>query len=85
MNQRYRSWIPGIIFWVLFLLSLALGKRYAWLDTVWCLAWMMVLFVAAIVVTFETVGRSQRDRKDYVGHMGVAVPRWIVRIFGGDD
>jgi uncharacterized membrane protein len=85
MKQRYRSWIPGIVFWVLFLVSLALGKRYSWLDTVWNLVWLSVLFVIAIVVTFETVRKSDRDRRDYVGHMGVPVPRWVVRLFGGDD
>ena len=30
-----RSWIPGIVFWVLFLGSLALAERYPWLDTIW--------------------------------------------------
>ena len=84
-RPRYRSWIPGIVFWMLFLGSLALGERYAWLDTVWYLTWMLVLFVVAVVVAVETVRKSQSDPRDYVGHMGVAVPRWIVRLFSGDD
>lgn len=47
-----RSWIPGIVFWVLFLGSLALAERHPWLDTIWYAAWMLfLLVVGAYAVT----------------------------------
>jgi hypothetical protein len=76
-----RSWIPGIVFWVLFLGSLALGKRYPWLDTAWYAAWMLFLFVVGIYAVVQ-IFRNQHETGGYVGYRGV--PRWVVRLFGDE-
>jgi len=43
MNQRWRGWIPAVIFWAAFLVSVGLGKHYSRLDTVWYAAGMLFL------------------------------------------
>jgi hypothetical protein len=81
-RPRWRSWVPTIIFWVLFLASLALGKRYPWLDTVWYAAWMLFLLVVAIAAAID-IFRYRDAPGGYIGYRGV--PRWAVRLFGGGD
>ena len=76
-----RSWIPGIVFWVLFLGSLALGKRYPWLDTIWYAAWMLFLLVVGVYAVTETF-RKRKETDGYIGYRGV--PRWVVTFFGDD-
>jgi len=82
MKRRWRSWIPGIVFWVLFLVSLALGRRYPWLDTVWYGAWMLFLGVVA-VFSVAQIFMNRHENGGYVGYRGV--PRWVVRLFGDDE
>jgi hypothetical protein len=81
MNRRWRSWIPGIVFWTLFLVSLGLGKRYMWLDTVWYAAWMLFLFVVAVYAVVQ-IFRHRHETGGYAGYRGV--PRWVVTLFGDD-
>ena len=81
MWKRYRSWIPGIVFWVLFLGSLALGRHYPWVDSVWNAAWLVFLLVVAICATVGVFGNRGRSQ-GYVGYRGV--PRWVVKLFGGE-
>ena len=76
-----RSWIPGIVFWVLFLGSLALAERYPWLDTIWYAAWMLFLLVVGAHAVTQ-IFRMRKDTDGYVGYRGV--PRWAVRLFGDD-
>src|SRR5262249_34245667 len=76
-----RTWIPGIVFWALFLVSLALAGRYPWLDTVWYGVWMAFLLVVAGYAVIQIF--RNRDRTDgFVGYRGV--PRWVVTIFGDE-
>ena len=82
VKRRWRSWIPGIVFWLLFLVSLALGKRYLWLDTVWYGAWMLFLVVIAVFSVVQ-IFRKRDEMSGYVGYRGV--PRWVVRLFGDDE
>jgi len=82
VNRRYRGWIPGIAFWVLFLTSLALGKRYPWLDSIWYGAWLLLLLVVAISSVIE-IFRRRHETGGVVGYRGV--PRWVVRLFGADE
>jgi hypothetical protein len=77
-----RSWIPGIVFWVLFLGSLALGTRYPWLDSVWYIAWMLFLVVVGVCAVVQ-IFRNRHETGGYVGYRGV--PRWVVTFFGDDD
>jgi hypothetical protein len=81
-NSRWRSWIPTITFWVLFLTSLALGRRYPWLDTVWYAAWMLFLLVVAVAAAID-IFQNRHAPGGYVGYRGV--PRWAVRLFGSSD
>jgi hypothetical protein len=76
-----RTWIPGIVFWVLFLASLALGKRYPWLDSIWYAAWMLFLLVIAVHAGIH-IFRKRKETDGYVGYRGV--PRWAVTVFGDD-
>jgi hypothetical protein len=80
-NRKYRSWIPGIVFWILFLGSIAFGRRFRWVDTIWNLAWLLLLFVIAVCATFE-IFRNRHKAGGYVGYRGV--PRWVVTFFGGE-
>ena len=76
-----RSWIPGIVFWVLFLGSLALGKRYPWLDAVWYWAWMLFLLVVGVYAMTRIFG-NRHETGGVVGYRGV--PRWVVTLFGDE-
>jgi hypothetical protein len=76
-----RSWIPGIVFWVLFLGSLAFGKRYPWLDAVWYWAWMLFLLVVA-VYSVKQIFSNRHETGGVVGYR--SVPRWVVTLFGGE-
>jgi hypothetical protein len=81
MNRKYRSWIPGIVFWILFLASLALSKRHWWIDTAWNAVWfglLLVLAVASVVQMF----RNRHDQENRFASRGV--PRWAITMFGGE-
>jgi len=73
--------MPGIVFWALFLVSLGLGKRYPWLDTIWYAAWMLFLFVVAVYAVVQ-IFRHHHETGGYIGYRGV--PRWVVILFGDD-
>ena len=66
------SWIPGIAFWVLFLGSLALAKRYPWLDTIWYFGWMLVLLVVCASMLSP---RSFAGAKKPLATLGIAACR----------
>lgn len=76
-----RNWIPGIAFWALLLGSLALGKRYPWLDTVWYSAWMLFLLVVGVYAVVQ-IFRNRHETGGFVGYRGV--PRWVVTLFGDE-
>jgi hypothetical protein len=76
-----RSWIPGIVFWVLFLGSLALGKRYPWLDAAWYWAWMLFLVVVGVYAVAQ-IFSNRHETGGFVGYRGV--PRWVVTLFGDE-
>jgi hypothetical protein len=90
--KRNRARIPAIVavvFWIWFVGSIALVKRYPWLDSVWSAAWMLLLAVAAVWSTIQTF-RHGRHAGGYVGYRGV--PRWLAVLFSdgvksnrGDD
>ena len=81
MNRKYRSWIPGIVFWTLFLGSLALDRRYRWVDAIWNAVWLLFLLVLAVCATVQ-IFRNRNESGGYIGYRGV--PRWAVTLFGGD-
>jgi hypothetical protein len=77
----HRSWIPGIVFWVLLLGSPGFADRYPWLDTVWYFAWMVFL-LAVGVYAIVSIFRHRHDTGGVVGYLGV--PRWVVTLFGDE-
>jgi uncharacterized membrane protein len=85
MGTQYRAWIPAVVFWTLFLGSLALSERYSWLESVWYAVWMLILLVIAVAASLETFLNPGGAPEEYVGRMGMAIPRWIVRLFGDDS
>jgi hypothetical protein len=81
MNKKYRSWTPVIVFWTLFLGSIALGRRHRWVDAVWNATWLVFLLVVALCATVE-IFRNRHGAGGYIGYRGV--PRWVVALFGGE-
>lgn len=79
--KTYRSWIPGIVFWTLFLISIGTARRSGWVDPVWKAAWMLFLIVIAIWSLVEMF-HNRHATGGCVGYRGV--PGWVVRLFGGD-
>jgi len=81
MNGKYRSWIPGVVFWILFVGSLAFSKRYPWLDAAWIAAWMLFLVIVGVYATLQ-IFRKRHESGGVVGYRGV--PRWVVTLFSGE-
>jgi len=82
MGRNHRSWIPGIVFWTLFLLSIAFSNGHSWVDTVWlvvCRGVFLIIAIWALVRIF----RHWHDADGYFGYRGV--PRWFVRSLGDDQ
>lgn len=76
MTSRAK-WIVGGVFWILFLLSLALYQRNRWVDRVWSTA--VWVFLSATFIYF--IARSIRNRaiKGTGGYQ-----QWFIR-FAYDD
>jgi succinate dehydrogenase hydrophobic anchor subunit len=77
-NARRISTVVAVVFWIWFLGSLALVKRYPWLDAVWNAVWILLLVVASIWVSIQRF-RGIRGASGYIGYRGV--PRWLAALF----
>ncbi len=76
MNRRWRGWIPAVIFWAAFLVSLGLGKRYSWLDTVWYAAGMLFLLgLSGYSLIHKFRHRHETSSISYQG-----IPHWLQRL-----
>lgn len=75
MAIRWRSWIPTLTFWTLFLISLGLGKRYPVLNTVWYLAGMLFLLIVSLYSLIHIY--RHRHETSSISYRGV--PRWLER------
>jgi hypothetical protein len=82
MNPGWRSWIPGIVVWTWLLVSLALAKRYPWVDAVFNAVWMLLLLVVAVASVIH-IFRHRHESGGHIAYRGV--PRWVTTLFGGDD
>lgn len=80
MGRRWRSWIVPVIFWTLFVTSIGLGKRYPWLDTVWCIAGMLFLLGVSVYSVVYTLRHHHETGS--ISYRGI--PRWLHR-FSLDD
>ena len=65
-------WIPVIIFWALFLASIALYGRFPWLDITWYVALLVILIAFSIYSALRII----RDRTDKPAG---SYPRWFKR------
>lgn len=81
MNPKYRSWIPGIVFWVLFAGSVGFAKRFTWLDVFWHGA----LLLFTLFVTISVVLQIFRKWHVSAGYVYCGVPHWVVRLFGEEE
>ena len=66
------KWIAGFLFWILFLVSLALNARYRWINWIWSIA----LWLGLLVTSIYFVARAIRNR-NLSGTVGF--PRWFLR------
>ena len=76
-----RKWIPAIVFWVLFAISIALYGRYPWLDTVWYAGCMLFLLAVAGFSLAQIFRR--RHATTTISYRGV--PRWLERFSLDED
>jgi hypothetical protein len=76
-----RRWIPAIVFWALFIVSLGLYDRYPWLDTVWYAAGMLFL----LLVASYSVVRIFRHRHETTTISYQGIPRRLERFFLDED
>ena len=74
-----RRWIPGILFWALFLGSLALDERHPWVRTVWVIAWLLFLIVVAVIAIVQ-IFRHRHDTGGVISYRGA--PSWVATLFG---
>ena len=81
MNRQIRSWIPTLLFWTLFAASIGLGRRYAWLDTLWYAAGMLFLLGLSVCsVVYKIRHRHEAGGLSYQG-----IPRSLQRFFTDED
>jgi hypothetical protein len=76
MNRR--RWIAVIVFWILFVASIALDSRYPWVRLAWTSMGLTLLVVASVYSVVEMFRRGNRTG-EMVYYRGV--PRflwWIV-------
>jgi hypothetical protein len=74
-----RRWIPGIVFGVLFLVSLALDEHHPWVDTVWVAAGLLFLIVAAVIVLVQPF-RHRGDSGGVISYRGTS--GWVATLLG---
>ena len=77
MRLRPKS-IAGIVFWILFVLSLVLNERYRWIDRVWS----VTLWIFLLATTVYFIAHTLRHRS-LAGVSGY--PKWFLRFSYDDD
>jgi len=77
-SVQRRRWIFIVAFWILFVASIALVRRWPWIDTAWNALWLLLLIVAAVYSVREMLKRGGRSGEYFYSR---GVPRclwWIV-------
>jgi hypothetical protein len=79
MRHDQQTTIFGIVFWLLFLISIALGTfaRYQWLDIAWLLAVHAFAAIASVFFVLEFF----RNRSTSADHR----PRWLMWVLLDDQ
>ncbi|HXU10149.1 MAG TPA: hypothetical protein VN743_14225 [Blastocatellia bacterium] len=78
MTTSKSKWIAGVIFWILFLVSLALNARYRWINLIWSIA----LWLGLLGTSIYFVARAFHNRT-LSGTAGF--PRWFLRFAFDED
>jgi hypothetical protein len=84
MSHNLRSWIFGIVFWLLYLISISAGLNggYRWLNTAWVLSGLLFGAVASVLLIVE-VSRKRGGSGDFLYHRGV--PRFMRSVMMDDE
>ena len=82
MRRFWRSWGFTIFFWVFFIGSIALYRRYPFLDKIWLIACFGVL---AIFSTLHLIRVSRQMGQDQSNVSYRGVPAWFREMLGTDD
>jgi hypothetical protein len=82
MTRNRRSWIFGILYWFLFLLSIGLSGRYPWLDATWFIGIVLFVAVASVLMIVE-VFRNRDGSGEYLNYKGV--PPFMRSFFMDDE
>jgi hypothetical protein len=82
MTRNRRSWIFGILFWFLFLLSIGLSGRYPWLDATWFIGIVLFVAVTSVLMVVE-VFRNRDGSGEYLNYKGV--PPFMRSFFMDDE
>lgn len=70
--------IVGVLFWIFFVLSLALNEHYRWIDRIWSIAlWLGLLASTVYSLAWAIRSRSISGSSGY--------PRWFLRFAYDDD
>jgi hypothetical protein len=72
------KWIAGVIFWISFLVSLALNARHRWINWIWSIAlWLGLLVTSIYFVARAAHNRTLSGTPHY--------PRWFRRFAFDED
>jgi hypothetical protein len=84
MGRNRRPWIFGILFWLLFLISIFVGLNghFPWLDTAWAFGRVLFVAVTSVLIIVE-VSRSPDGSGEYVYYRGM--PRFMRSLLMDDE
>lgn len=75
MTRKQRRWVPVAVFWILFVSSIGLGRRYPRLDSIWYVVGMALLLGLSIY----SFSYALRHRKEPDAFSSKGIPRWLER------
>jgi hypothetical protein len=70
-----RKWISVVIFWILLLTSIGLGKRHSLVNSFWVAAEFLIVIILSGYTVFQVF--LHRHDKSYFSFR--RVPRWLER------
>ncbi len=89
-SHSKQTTIFGVVFWILFLVSIGLADRYRWLDAVcFCVGWSFAA-VASVFAIMERL-RNRNTSNEYVGgptrslQSSCYLPRWMMWVLLDDE
>jgi hypothetical protein len=84
MVRNRRQWVIGILFWIVFLVSIWLGLegRYEWIDKAWAFVRLGILAAVSILMVVAS-HRTRKSPREYLLDRGV--PRLVAAFFMDDE